>query len=66
MIRAEYEIVSPTLVVLFQELERFNALIVRIKNTLINLKKALKDEIGMSSELDELALSLYNGFLPAK
>lgn len=57
---------TPTLVVLFQELERFNKLIVRIKETLINLKRALKGEIGMSSELDELALSLLNGFLPVK
>ena len=29
-----------------------------MRDTLINLKRALKGEIGMSSELDELALSL--------
>ena len=51
---------------MFQELERFNKLIERIKDTLINLKRALKGEIGMSSELDDLALSLDNGNLPAK
>ena len=56
--------VSPTTIVLFQELERFNKLVEKIKETLINLKRALKGEIGMSSQLDELALSLYNGFLP--
>ena len=33
---------SPTTIVLFQELERFNKLIERIKDTLINLKRALK------------------------
>jgi dynein heavy chain len=58
--------ISPTTVVLFQELERFNKLIDKIKDTLINLKRALKGEIGMSSELDELAASLFNGFLPSK
>lgn len=30
------------------------------------MKRALKGEIGMSSELDELALSLLNGFLPVR
>jgi dynein heavy chain len=35
--------------VLFQELERFNKLIERIKETLVNLKRALRGEIGMSS-----------------
>lgn len=44
--------ISPTTIVLFQELERFNKLIEKIKDTLINLKRALKGEIGMSSELD--------------
>lgn len=41
--------ISPTTIVLFQELERFNKLIDKIKDTLINLKRALKGEIGMSS-----------------
>lgn len=36
------EILQPTMVVLFQELERFNYLILKIENTLINLKRALK------------------------
>ena len=58
------EIISPTKIVLFQELERFNKLIEKISNSLSNLKKALKGEIGMSNELDDLSLSLYNGFLP--
>jgi len=50
--------------VLFQELERFNKLIDKIESTIINLKRALKGEIGMSSDLDDLSLSLLNGFLP--
>lgn len=55
---------SPTQVVLFQELERINFLIEKMTESLINLKRALKGEIGMSGELDELAVALFNGFLP--
>jgi len=66
MLRKEKEgDLSPTTVVLFQELERFNRLILKINASLLNLKRALKGEIGMSAELDDLASSLFNGFLPA-
>lgn len=33
-------------------------------SSLFDLKRALLGEIGMSMELDELANSLFNGFLP--
>jgi len=56
---------SPSTVVLMQELERFNILINKIALTCANLKKALNGEIGMNAELDDLSLSLFNGFLPA-
>lgn len=56
--------ISPSTVVLLQELERFNILIVKITETIANLKRALNGEIGMNGELDDLSLSLYNGFLP--
>lgn len=56
--------ISPSTVVLFQELERFNLLICKISLTIANLKRALNGEIGMNSELDNLSLSLFNGFLP--
>jgi dynein heavy chain, axonemal len=56
--------VSPSKVVLFQELERFNRLIFKMADSLFNLKRALKGEIGMSGELDELSISLFNAFLP--
>jgi dynein heavy chain len=59
------ENLMPTKVVLFQELERFNRMILKINESLNNLIRALKGEIGMSSDLDELSLALYNGFLPA-
>ena len=34
-------------------------------DTLKNLQKALTGEIGMSTDLDHLATSLFNGALPA-
>ncbi len=57
--------ISPSTVVLLQELERFNLLILKITLSIANLKKALKGEIGMNAELDDLSLSLFNGFVPA-
>uniref|UniRef100_A0A8C8G323 AAA+ ATPase domain-containing protein n=1 Tax=Oncorhynchus tshawytscha TaxID=74940 RepID=A0A8C8G323_ONCTS len=57
--------ISPTSVVLLQELERFNKLIVRIGRSLAELQRALAGEVGMSSELDEVARALFNGMIPA-
>ncbi|XP_064550918.1 dynein axonemal heavy chain 10 [Drosophila montana] len=56
---------SPTGVVLLQELDRFNILVVRIKKTLELLRKAIAGEIGMDNILDNIANSLFNGLLPA-
>ncbi|KAL1513082.1 hypothetical protein ABEB36_002553 [Hypothenemus hampei] len=56
---------SPTTVVLLQELERFNKLIGTMKRTLVQLKKALVGEIGMDAILDNVAYSLFNGQLPS-
>ena len=57
--------VTPTTVVLFQELERFNKLIKRMNNSLIELGRALIGEVGMSNELDDVAKSLFNGQIPS-
>ena len=57
--------VSPTAVVLLQELERFNRLIFKMAFSLKELKKALIGEIGMNAELENLGTSLANGQLPA-
>ncbi|CAF96734.1 unnamed protein product, partial [Tetraodon nigroviridis] len=57
--------ISPTTVVLLQELERFNKLVVRMRRSLAELQKALAGEVGMSSELDEVARALFNGQIPA-
>ncbi|XP_051175007.1 dynein axonemal heavy chain 10 [Leptopilina boulardi] len=56
--------VTPTAIVLFQELERFNTLINRMTSTLIQLRKAIAGEIGMDAVLDDISNSLYNGTLP--
>ncbi|KAJ3097104.1 Dynein heavy chain 10, axonemal [Phlyctochytrium planicorne] len=57
--------VSPTQVVLLQELERWNQLVERMSSSLKDLRRALKGEIGMSAKLDDVANALFNGALPA-
>ncbi|XP_014779882.1 dynein axonemal heavy chain 10 isoform X2 [Octopus bimaculoides] len=57
--------ITPTTVVLLQELERFNVLIRRIKKSLTMLIRALNGEVGMSSELDDVARCLFNGAIPS-
>lgn len=56
--------ISPTSVVLLQELERFNKLVVRMSRSLAELQRALAGEVGMSSELDDVARSLFLGQIP--
>uniref|UniRef100_A0A8C2U8V4 Dynein axonemal heavy chain 10 n=1 Tax=Coturnix japonica TaxID=93934 RepID=A0A8C2U8V4_COTJA len=57
-------ILTPTTVVLLQELERFNKLIVCMAKSLAELQRALAGEVGMSSELDDVARALFNGQIP--
>jgi dynein heavy chain len=52
---------TPTQVVLLQELERWNTLVVTMRRSLSTLLRALAGEVGMSSQLDELASGLFNG-----
>jgi hypothetical protein len=56
---------TPTTVVLLQELERWNKLVDSMKQSLLLLQKALVGEIGMSLELEELAQSLFIGGIPS-
>jgi dynein heavy chain, axonemal len=56
---------TPTTVVLLQELERWNKLVECMKQSLLLLQKALVGEIGMSTELEELAQSLFVGGIPS-
>ncbi|EDO35852.1 predicted protein [Nematostella vectensis] len=63
-VRKNLSEITPTAVVLLQELDRFNVLIRRMSTSLINLQRALAGEVGMSSELDEVSRSLFNGMIP--
>ncbi|KAL7022048.1 hypothetical protein ACKWTF_012111 [Chironomus riparius] len=56
--------ITPTLIVLLQELERFNKLVKRMSYTLSLLRKALAGDIGMDSTLDNLSVSLFNNQIP--
>ncbi|CAL7939586.1 unnamed protein product [Xylocopa violacea] len=57
-------VITPTTIVLFQELERFNKLIREMKKTLSQLRKAIAGEIGMDTTLESISVALYNGTLP--
>jgi dynein heavy chain len=50
--------------VLTQELDRFNGLIKMIVSSLKNLKKAIKGEVLLSTELEAALISLKNGQTP--
>nr|XP_034835442.1 dynein heavy chain 10, axonemal [Maniola hyperantus] len=64
-VRKQFEMnITPSIVVLLQELERFNRLISKLRVTLSQLRKALAGEIGMDAVLDNVAYSLFNGQLP--
>jgi dynein heavy chain len=63
-IRKSFDVPTPTQVVLLQELERYNKLIVKMRTSITDLKRALNGEIGMSAELDLLGTSFLNGQLP--
>jgi dynein heavy chain len=62
---ASPDAIVPTTVVLLQEIERWNKLVSKMKQTLTDVQRALAGEIGMSPDLDDISSSLYNGFLPA-
>jgi dynein heavy chain len=51
--------------VLTQELSRFNGLTGVIKNSLNDLKKAIKGEVLLSAELEAALNSLKDGSVPA-
>lgn len=63
-VRNEGSAPTPQQVVLLQELERWNALVIRMAATLEDLVRALVGEIGMSDVLDALGDALFNGRFP--
>jgi dynein heavy chain len=64
-IRKKLGQLTPTSVVLLQELERWNKLVKRMSVSLSQLQRALAGEVGMSNELDEVARCLFNGTIPS-
>jgi len=64
VLKKEIGVPSPTQVVLLQELERWNKVLGVMALSLRDLGRALSGEIGFSSQLEELASSLFNGKLP--
>ncbi|XP_028292993.1 dynein heavy chain 10, axonemal [Gouania willdenowi] len=57
--------ISPTSVVLLQEVERFNKLLLCMERSLRELQRALAGEVGLSSELEDVSWALFNGQIPA-
>lgn len=57
--------ISPTLVVLIQELDRFNLILREMRSSLRELRRAIAGEVGMSTELDDVAACLGRGSIPA-
>lgn len=51
--------------VLQQELLRFNKLINRVRGSLINLGKAIKGEVVMSSDLEQVANAMFDNQVPS-
>lgn len=56
--------VDSLVIVLRQELERFNRLLVCIANSLQQIQKAIKGEVVMSQELDLMYTSMINNQVP--
>ena len=55
---------SALYVVLIQELQRYNAVLGKIRNSLVNVQKGIKGLVVMSSELDEIYQRMLNGLVP--
>ncbi len=47
-------------VVLFQEIERYNMLLVRVRSSCVELQKGIKGLVVMSADLDSIFDALYS------
>lgn len=55
---------SPLNVVLFQEIERYNVLLIQIKEAVIDVQKGIKGTVVMSAELEETFQCMLNSIVP--
>lgn len=55
---------QPIEAVLVQEIERYNTLNEKMRNSLTDLIKSLNGEIATNSEIEDIMNSLYNGTIP--
>ena len=62
--RAKADDPSALHVVLFQEVERYNALLLTIRRSCSELQRGIKGLVVMSADLDAIFDALYNGRVP--
>ncbi|OON14263.1 ATPase family protein [Opisthorchis viverrini] len=55
---------SPLVVVLLQEIQRYNALLHKMRRDLTDLSKGIQGLVVMSSELEDIFLSIFDGRVP--
>lgn len=55
---------SPLVVVLLQEIQRYNHLLGLIRNQLSDLSKGIQGLVVMSSELEQIFTSIFDGHVP--
>jgi dynein heavy chain len=63
-VTAEYGLIPSLSTVLLQETERFNRLLTVMARSLLDLSKAIKGEIVMSQDLDDMYFSVLNSQVP--
>ena len=65
-LKYQHEITKPLVVVLVQEIERYNVLLQIVKESLRNLALGIKGLMVISEELEEMFDSLFNGTVPPR
>jgi dynein heavy chain, axonemal len=51
-------------VVLYQECVRYNGLLAEMRDSLIEVQKALRGEVGLSNELEKMSNAIFNNAVP--
>ncbi|OMJ74343.1 hypothetical protein SteCoe_26764 [Stentor coeruleus] len=63
-VKAEYDLMPSLTTVLLHEIERFNGLLKKMKSSMLDLQKAIKGEIVMSQELDDMYSAILKFQVP--